>query len=54
MTKLLHAIGLVVVGLVVIAVAGPAFTNLIHALIPLIVTIGVVVALLRAAWFYTR
>jgi hypothetical protein len=54
MTKLLQAVGLVVVGLVTIAVASPVFTNLIHALIPLVITVGVVIALLRAAWFYTR
>jgi hypothetical protein len=54
MTKLLQTVGLVVVGLVTIAVASPAFTNLIHAIVPLIVTVGVVIVLLRIVWFYTR
>jgi hypothetical protein len=44
----------VVVGLVVVTIATPALTKLTHALIPLIITVGVVVALLRAVWFYTR
>jgi len=52
--KLLQSAGLVVVGLVAITVASPALARLAHALIPLVVTIGVVVALLRAVWWYTR
>jgi hypothetical protein len=54
MTKLLQTVGLVVVGLVIIAVASPAFTNLVHAFIPLIVTAGVVIVILRVTWFLTR
>jgi hypothetical protein len=54
MTKLPQTVGLVVVGLVTITVASPALTKVIHALVPLVVVLGVVVALLRAVFWYTR
>jgi hypothetical protein len=39
---------------VAVAVASPVLIALSHALIPLIVTIGVVVALLRVVFWYCR
>ncbi|HEV3321366.1 MAG TPA: hypothetical protein VG147_04145 [Solirubrobacteraceae bacterium] len=54
MNKLTQTAGLVVVGLVTITVASPALTKVIHALVPLVVVLGIVVALLRAVFWYTR
>jgi hypothetical protein len=54
MNRLFQATALVIVGLAIVTAATPALTKLTHALIPLIITVGVVVALLRAVWFYTR
>lgn len=53
MNKLLSTAGLVVVGLVVVTAATPALTKLAHALVPLIVTVGVVAAVLRVVWAAT-
>jgi hypothetical protein len=52
--KLASIAGLVVVGLVTVTVASPALTKLAHALVPLIVAIGIVIAILRLVWWYTR
>ena len=54
MTRLLQAAGLLVVGLVVLTAATPALARLAHALVPLIVTLGVIAAVLRVVWFFTR
>lgn len=48
-----HRLKPVVWGLVALAVVGPALVHVISALIPAIVIVGVVVAGLRALWFYT-
>jgi hypothetical protein len=53
-TRLLQASGLLVVGLVVLTAATPALDKLAHVFIPLIVTVGVVAAVLRVVWFFTR
>jgi hypothetical protein len=44
----------VVVGLVALGAVGPALARLASALVPLVLLVGVVVAVLRAVWFYTR
>ena len=44
----------VIVGLVVLAAAGPALSRLAGALVTPILVGGVVVAVLRLLWFYTR
>ncbi len=54
MKQIGQAMLLGIVALAVITAATPALTRLTHAVIPLIVTIGVVVALLRAVWWYFR
>lgn len=54
MNKLVQALVLGVVGLVVLVAASPTITKLAGALIPLVLVVGVVVALLKCVWFYTR
>lgn len=47
-------IGTLVVGAIAITAATPALTKLTHALVPLVLVVGIVIAVLRAVWFYTR
>jgi hypothetical protein len=54
MNKLTSTVLLVIVGLVALADAGPTLTRLIGALVPLVLVLGVVVAVLRVVWWYTR
>lgn len=54
MTKLTQTALLVLVGLVVLAAASPALIRLAAAFVPLVLVLGVIVAVLRIAWFYTR
>jgi hypothetical protein len=54
MTKLISSLAIVIVGLAALALAGPALTRLIHSLVPLIVAGGIVAAMLRVVWAYTR
>ena len=54
MNKLIPTVLLVIVGLVALADAGPTLAHLIGALVPLVLVVGVVVAVLRLVWFYTR
>jgi hypothetical protein len=45
---------LLAVGLVALVAAGPTLVSLAEALVPLVLVVGVVVAVLRVVWFYTR
>lgn len=54
MNKLLPTLLFVIVGLVALVDAGPTLAHLIGALVPLVLVVGVVVAVLRLVWFYTR
>ncbi len=54
MNKPIQALLLVIVGLAALAGAGPVLARLISALVPLVLVVGVVVALLKCVWFYTR
>jgi hypothetical protein len=54
MNKLISALVFMVVGLAALAVASPALARLTSALVPLVLVIGIVVALLRLVWWYTR
>ena len=54
MSKLIQATLLVLVELVVIAASSRALTALAGALVTPILVVGIVVALLRCVWFYTR
>jgi hypothetical protein len=53
-SKLIQVLVLVIVGLVVVVAAGPTITKLAGVLVPLVLVVGVVVALLKCVWFYTR
>ena len=54
MTKLISTLALLVVGLVALGSVGPSLTRLVGALVPLMLVAGIVVAVLRLVWFYTR
>ncbi len=54
MTKLVSALTIVVLGLVALGAVGPRIAQIIGALVPLVLVVGVVVAVLRVVWFYTR
>lgn len=54
MTKLLQSLVVGVAGLVAVAVAGPALTKIVGALVPLVLVVGIVTAVLRLVWSYTR
>jgi hypothetical protein len=41
------------VGLVALVAAGPTLVAFVHALVPLVLVIGIVVACLRALFFFT-
>lgn len=53
-SKVASVLVLIVVGLAALAVAGPALTRLIAALVPLVLVGGIVSAVLRVVWSYTR
>jgi hypothetical protein len=52
--KLLSTLMVVVAGLVVLAAAGPTATKFIQACVPLALVLGIVAAVLRVVWWYTR
>jgi hypothetical protein len=52
--KLNSIIVTAVIGLMVIAAAGPTLIRLAHALVPVVVVAGIVACAVRAVWFYTR
>jgi hypothetical protein len=54
MTKLVTTLAVVVLGLVALGAVGPRITQLMGALVPLVLVVGIVVAVLRLVWFYTR
>jgi hypothetical protein len=54
MTKLISTLAIIVVGLVALSAVGPALARLVSALVPLILVVGIVVAVLRLVWWYTR
>jgi hypothetical protein len=45
---------LILAGLVALNAVGPRIAQIIGALVPLVLTVGVVVAVLRVVWWYTR
>jgi uncharacterized membrane protein YdjX (TVP38/TMEM64 family) len=53
-TKLISTIALVILGLVALGAVGPKLAPVIAALVPLVLVVGVVVAVLRMTWWYTR
>jgi predicted membrane channel-forming protein YqfA (hemolysin III family) len=54
MNRMTSALIWLVVGLTVLVAAAPILLRLAHALVPLVLVVGVVVGTLRAVWFYTR
>jgi hypothetical protein len=54
MTKLITSLAVVILGLVALGAVGPRIAQVIGALVPLVAVAGIVLALLRAVWFYTR
>jgi hypothetical protein len=53
-SKLIQALLLTLVGLAVLAAASPALTKLIHSAVPLLAVGGLLAAVIRIVWFYTR
>jgi hypothetical protein len=53
MSKLINVLVLGVIGLVVLDATGPTITRLISALVPLVLAVGIVVAILRCVWWLT-
>ena len=53
MTRLIQTLVLAIVGLAALAAAGPVLIRLVGALVPLVLVVGVVVAVLRAVWWMT-
>lgn len=45
---------LILAGLLALGAVGPRIAQIIGALVPLVLVVGVVVAVLRVVWFYTR
>jgi hypothetical protein len=54
MSKLVQALLLVIVGLAALITAGPTITRLVRALVPLVLVVGVVVAVLQLVRYFTR
>ncbi len=54
MNRLTSAAIWLVVALVMLAAAAPILLRLASALMPLVLVVGIVVAVLRLVWFYTR
>ena len=54
MNKFISLVTFADLGLVTLAVAGPTLTRLIAALVPLVLVAGIVAAVLRLVWSYTR
>ena len=54
MNKLIQALLLGIFGLATLVAAGPTLIKLVGVLIPLLLVVGVVVAVLRVVWAATR
>jgi hypothetical protein len=54
MNKPLSTLAILAMGIVALAVAGPALARVGHALVPLVLVVGIVVAVLRLVFAYTR
>jgi hypothetical protein len=52
--RLLGTLMLLMAGLVALVAAGPTLVALVHALVPLVLVVGVVVACLRALFLFTN
>ena len=54
MTKFLSTLAIVVLGLAALAAVGPALAKLVTAFVPLVLVAGILAAVLRLVWWYTR
>jgi hypothetical protein len=54
MTKLVSTLAILILGLVALGAVGPRIAEIINAMVPLLLVGGIVAAVLRAVWFYTR
>jgi len=54
MTKLVSTLAILILGLVALAAVGPRIAQIINALVPLVLVVGIVATVVRAVWFYTR
>jgi|CZKG01.1.fsa_nt_gi hypothetical protein len=54
MTKLVSTLAIVILGLVALGAIGPRIAAMFAALVPVILVGGIVAAVLRVVWFYTR
>jgi hypothetical protein len=54
MNKIISTLAIVVLGLVALGAVGPGLARLVGSLVPLVPVMGIVVAVLRVVWFYTR
>ncbi|MHB8817101.1 MAG: hypothetical protein ACYDAE_28080 [Steroidobacteraceae bacterium] len=54
MNKLISLATMGLVGLVVFLAAVPTLVRLVSAATPLVLVLGIVAAVLRAVWFFTR
>lgn len=54
MNKLIGTLTLLVVGAVVLADVAPAIVRIAEALVPLVLVVGIVVAVLRLLGYFTR
>lgn len=54
MTRIVLALVIAIVGLSVLVSAGPTLVGLAHAAVPLVIAIGLVVAVLRLVWHITN
>jgi hypothetical protein len=54
MSKLVQALLLGIVALVALDAAGPTITRLLQALVPLVLVVGIVLAVLQLVRYFTR
>jgi hypothetical protein len=54
MNKAISTLVAVVLGLVALGAVGPGLARLAGSLVPLVLVVGIVVAVLRLVWFYTH
>jgi hypothetical protein len=52
--KFVETVLIVIVGLAALIAAGPTITRLVQALVPLVLVVGVVVAVLQLVRYFTR
>jgi hypothetical protein len=48
------ALAILMLGLIALGAVGPSIAAILNALVPLVLVVGIVAAVLRAVWFYTR